>query len=644
MQEEHPIRQAVILAGGKGTRLASELRGLPKPLIDVCGRPLLDLQVALLTRYGFRELLILVDYEAEKILDYCRQRGNWGVRVKCIEDGVARGTAGAVLAAYEHLADEFLVMYGDTMVDVDLTRFATYHRHGAGEATLFLHPNDHPHDSDLVEIDDAGRISAIHGYPHDTSRYYPNLVSAALYIIRKSAITPWITEGPPLDFGKNLFRKMLAAGCHLKGYVSPEYIKDLGTPSRLAKVRNDVKSGKVARASLDVKQAAVFLDRDGTINTEVGHVKSPDELKLLPGIGAAIRRLNGTSFRTILVTNQPVVARGDCSFDTLKQIQYKLETELGREGAYLDRIYFCPHHPDKGFEGEIPQLKMECECRKPKTGMIDRATAEFNIDHRQSWFIGDTTTDILTARNAGLKSILVETGFGGLDYKAWCVPDFICPGLPQAVEFLLDVYPKLHDMCLAYAARFTGRSLAFVGGLARTGKSTFANALAYAIRESGQDIVVISVDRWLRDESYRQVGVQGRYDMHALAQLVHQLESRTTPMTIDLPAYHKIKKCRIEGAERITIDPGDVVILEGVVAVNVALMEGVAGHYFQVELDEATRKSRIMHEYKLRGFSEVAAHGIYTARQIDETPYVLEVLQRGVPVERVSIPIGDNTK
>jgi histidinol phosphatase-like enzyme len=111
-----------------------------------------------------------------------------------------------------------------------------------------------------------------------------------------------------------------------------------------------------------------------------------------------------------------------------------METLLGREHAFLDRIYFCPHHPEKGFPGERADLKIDCDCRKPKTGMIQKAVAELNIDLKQSWLIGDTTTDLQTAKNAGLKSILVRTGAAGRDGKFDALPDFVCNDLRHAAR------------------------------------------------------------------------------------------------------------------------------------------------------------------------------------------------------------------
>jgi D,D-heptose 1,7-bisphosphate phosphatase len=147
--------------------------------------------------------------------------------------------------------------------------------------------------------------------------------------------------------------------------------------------------------------------------------------------------LNHAGLRAVMVTNQPVIAKGFLTEVQLRQIHNKLETLLGREHAFLDRIYFCPHHPEKGFPGERADLKIDCDCRKPKPGMILQAQRDLNIDLANSWFIGDTTTDVQTAQNAGVKSILLRTGYGGADGKHDATPDFVFNSLLDAVRFIV---------------------------------------------------------------------------------------------------------------------------------------------------------------------------------------------------------------
>ena len=155
------------------------------------------------------------------------------------------------------------------------------------------------------------------------------------------------------------------------------------------------------------KQKAIFLDRDGTINKYVGFLREIEQFELLPNTSEAIKKINNSGYLAIVVTNQPVIARGEVTFEQLDQIHNKMETLLGKDGAYLDGIYFCPHHPHKGFEGEIPELKVECECRKPKPGMLLQAAKDFNIDLSKSWMIGDSDNDILAGENAGCSTARV---------------------------------------------------------------------------------------------------------------------------------------------------------------------------------------------------------------------------------------------
>jgi histidinol-phosphate phosphatase family protein len=430
------MRQLIILAGGKGTRLKDRLGDLPKPLIPVAGKPLLEHQVELAKKHGFTDIVTFVCYRPDLIEQALGDGSRWGVRIRYQIEKEPLGTAGAVLAGYDLLADTFVVLYGDTMVNVDLGRILDAHQSSKADATLLLHPNDHPLDSYLVEVNAEGGITAFHNRPHPPNRYFQNLVNAALYVIDKKALARWAEKIVPSDFGKDLFPAMLRAGAKLHAYNSPEYIKDVGTPERLDRVSTEFTKGIVQRSSLDVPQRAVFLDRDGTLNREVDGVRSPDQLELLPGVADAIHRLNHHGWRAVVVSNQPVIAKGFCAESDVQAIHNKLETLLGREHAFVDRIYYCPHHPEKGFAGERVELKIDCECRKPKPGMLLQAARELNIDLAQSWLIGDTTTDVQTARNAGLKSILVRTGHAGKDAKYAARPDYSFDTLGEAVDFI----------------------------------------------------------------------------------------------------------------------------------------------------------------------------------------------------------------
>ena len=412
----HGIRQIVILAGGKGTRLAGVTGGIPKPLVPIDGIAVIERILRQAEEACFEEAVVLLGYQAD-LIERALRTGPRKIALRIVRESTPLGTAGAVLSAFDLLSGNFLVVYADVLMDVDLARFCNFHGARVADVTLFCHPNDHPEDSDLVDVDESGRIRHFFAHPHPENLAVRNLVNAALYCIRKSSLTRWRTHEGPLDFAKGLFPSMLERGARIYGYISREYIKDMGTPERLSRVEKDLKSGLVARLRMDRSMPAVFFDRDGVVNVERGHIASEDEVELYPGVAEALKLLKNAGYLCVVVTNQPVIARGECSMDTLRRIHGKIDMLLGRSGAYFDAWYVCPHHPDRGFPGEIENLKIICNCRKPATGLLEQCCKDLKVDLKSSWLIGDQTRDIQMAKNAGLSSILVTTGFAGGDRK-----------------------------------------------------------------------------------------------------------------------------------------------------------------------------------------------------------------------------------
>ena len=401
------MMKVVIIAGGKGTRIASIASDVPKPMIPIAGKPVVEYQVELAKRYGFKDILFITGHLGDVIENYFGDGSKWGVNIDYFRESEPLGTAGALRLVQDRLTDEFWVFYGDTVMDFDMTAMLEYHHSKGADATLFLHPNDHPFDSDLVEVGEDGYVTGFLPKPHE-GKDHRNLVNAALYILNKKCIRH-IPAGKA-DFGKNIFPQMLSEEEKISGYISPEYIKDMGTPDRWEAVGNDILSGKVARLNKANMRPCVFLDRDGTINKEVNLLSDPSQMELLPGAAEAIRMINKSGYLAIVVTNQPQIARNLCNFADLRRIHDRLETLLGEKGAYLDAIYFCPHHPDKGYPEERPEYKIECSCRKPKPGMLLKAAEDFNIDLSASYMIGDSPRDVGAGEAAGVKkAVLIET-------------------------------------------------------------------------------------------------------------------------------------------------------------------------------------------------------------------------------------------
>jgi D,D-heptose 1,7-bisphosphate phosphatase len=435
------LKQIVILAGGKGTRLKEISNDMPKPMVRILGKPLLQHLIEQCVKYEFLDIKLLVSYKHEIIRDFFGDGSDYGVSIQYYVEDIPRGTAGALLDILPNLNEQFMVLYGDTFFDIDLNAFWRFHRFKGGDISIFLHPNDHPKDSDLIEIDSDLKVTNIHPYPHD-SQWRRNLVNAALYIFNKKSLRGVSLKSKRPDIAKDLFPILLDFGRNIYGYLSTEYIKDMGTPNRLYKVERDITSGRVESLRHKVRKIAVFLDRDGVINQEIDHLSSLDEFNLIPGVGEAIRQANKEGILVVVVTNQPVIARGELSISELQAIHNKMDTLLGEEGAYIDRLYYCPHHTDSGFSGEVRELKYECDCRKPNIGMFLKAEKELNILLTDSWMIGDSTGDILSADRAGMSSILVETGYAGKDYKYNVVPDFVSRDLNGAIQTVLKEVKK----------------------------------------------------------------------------------------------------------------------------------------------------------------------------------------------------------
>jgi D,D-heptose 1,7-bisphosphate phosphatase len=409
------VTTAVILAGGKGTRLSAVAQDIPKALVAVGGKPLLQHQIELLAIQGFHDIRIFGGHLADKIRDFTGDGSRFGVQIQFEIETQPLGSAGAVLEKLNTLPEDFLVIYGDIMMAVDLAKMVERHVDLSADLTAFVHPNDHPYDSDLMEVDANDWITKLHPSPHPEGRFFGNLVNAALYVIRRDALAEWAGDAIKRDFAKDVVPALLNRGGSILSHRTTEYIKDMGTPDRLVKVEKDLMAGRIQLHCQP--EPAVFLDRDGTLNAENGFIRSPEQLSLQPGVADALRRLRSAGFRLVLLTNQPVIARGEATEVELAEIHQKLEWELGLQGAYLDAIYYCPHHPDGGFAGERPELKGPCDCRKPGTAMLERACRELSLDPQKSWMIGDTTTDMELARRGGLQSILVATGEGGRDGK-----------------------------------------------------------------------------------------------------------------------------------------------------------------------------------------------------------------------------------
>lgn len=427
--------QAVIMAGGKGTRLASVIGEIPKPMVQISGKPLLEYQIENLRENLIFDIVMVIGHLGNVIKEHFGDGKKFGVNISYYEETEPLGTAGALKEIKERLEDEFVLLFGDLFLNINFVRFGNFHKEKKADITLFAHPNSHPYDSDILVAGKLGQVTEWSYKNTERTTDYENLVNAGLYVMSKSVLD-FLPDCKKIDLEKQLVTKVIPMG-KVFAYRSTEYVKDVGTPERLRKVEQDFENQICTKRNLGNKQRCIFLDRDGTINKYVGFLKDVSQVKLERHVVEAIKMINESEYLAIVVTNQPVIARGECSYEMLELIHKRIHTLLGAEGAYIDALYFCPHHPDKGFTGEVPELKFDCECRKPKTGMIKKAVQEYNIDLCNSWMIGDTDIDIQTGVNAGLKTGLVMTGAAEKFSKYDVTPDILATDLLECIQQII---------------------------------------------------------------------------------------------------------------------------------------------------------------------------------------------------------------
>ncbi len=428
--------KCVLMAGGKGTRISSIASDIPKPMIKVCGKPVLEHEIECLKIQGITDIIITISHLGYVIQNYFGDGSKispvtgkpFGVNIEYFDEKVPLGNAGALFELKDKLTEDFYLLNADSIFSLDLLRFAEYHRGKGALATILTHPNSHPYDSGLVITDKDGWVEKWLSKEEERPEFYKNRVNAGVHIL-----SPKLLENRPdaekIDLDRMILKPLAGSG-KLLAYDSPEYIHDMGTPERYEQVCNDWTKGLPEKRNLRNKQKAIFLDRDGTLNKYIGFLKDKDDFELIDGVTEAICKINESEYLAIVITNQPVIARGEVTVEELCEIHNKLETLLGKKGAYINDLFYCPHHPDKGFEGEVPELKIKCDCRKPAPGLIYKAAEKYNIDLSESWMVGDGERDVQAGKNAGCKTALIGNGSYGQDITG--------ESLEELVERILD--------------------------------------------------------------------------------------------------------------------------------------------------------------------------------------------------------------
>lgn len=392
----------IILAGGDGKRIKKIAKKKPKILLKIKNKTIIERQVIQLKKIN-KKIYVSIKKDDLKTKNLLKSIKN--VKFKFLEETKKLGTAGCLALLNNFDLSDVLVIYGDTLFNIDLKKFIKFHKKRKSLLTLFCHPNNHPLDSDLVEMDRFSRIKNFYRKPHN-SKVIGNLSLAGIYIINKKLLK-LLKKNSYQDFSKNFLPKILNKKYNVYGYRSREYIKDIGTPTRIREARKDFLTIKYTKGNLNNKIPAVFLDKDGVINKDKYNYKYQNPFNFIKGCFKAIKKINVKGYLSIIVTNQSAVAKGFISLENLKKDFKKLEKIMGENNCYVDDIYYCPCHPQKGFKGEIKKFKRNCKWRKPNNGMFIHAIKKYNIDINKSFMIGDTLNDFLAAKKTKIKFLKV---------------------------------------------------------------------------------------------------------------------------------------------------------------------------------------------------------------------------------------------
>ncbi len=403
------VQQAVILCGGRGTRLAERGGELPKPMFLLDGRPVLDHIISNLAKAGIRRFLLAAGFRGEVVAQYYAATRHPDCRIEVVIEPEPAGTAGALRGCADRLEDDFVLAYGDVFLDFDARRLIAAHETRRPLGTLLVRASDHPWDSHLVVADEDGRVLEF-VTRRAPGRLYRNVANAAVHVVSRRLLD-FVPAAGPADLGADVFPAAITRGETLGIHFLEEegFVKDMGTPERLASVEEYLADRALAEAARARPQPVetVFLDRDGVLTVDSGFVDWPEKLELLPGVVEAMALLQRRGIRCVVTTNQSIVARGLCTMAMLEAIHDRLRAMIAAGGGKIDAIYACPHHPETHHGEGVPELRRACRCRKPAPGLLFRACRELGLNLAASIMVGDQASDLRAGRAAGIRTVLV---------------------------------------------------------------------------------------------------------------------------------------------------------------------------------------------------------------------------------------------
>lgn len=380
------IEQAVIFAGGLGERLKPFTETNPKPMFPINGKPFLEYLIVQIKNWGIRNIVILLGYLPEKVMYYFGDGSDWDVSIKYCVTPIEYDTQYRLKAASEYLYDSFLMMYCDNICPVNFDKLVTEYQNNNALIQFSAYTNKDGYTKNNLKICENGLVAV-----YDKKRVTEGLQGVDIgYAIVSKKVLSYMSEDNE-NFEAVVYPKLVSEK-KLFATVTEHRYYSIGSYERIELTKQFLSGKKY-----------IFLDRDGTINVrppKAEYISTPEDFIWLSGAKEAIKRLNDASYTIIIISNQAGIARGVMTIEDFEAVQKKMQMDLDEIGAYIDKVYYCPHGWDSN-----------CDCRKPKPGMLYQAQRDFSINLTECVMIGDDERDIVTAHNAGMKGILVSDSY-----------------------------------------------------------------------------------------------------------------------------------------------------------------------------------------------------------------------------------------
>ncbi len=395
------------MAGGKAVRLKNELGNLPKCLVKIGNKTLLDYQIQNIQRFSNKKIHFCLGYQHEQVLDFVNNNYK-NLEYSFSIEPKPLGTYGALVNSLDYLEENIFILFADILTNFNIDAGFDKFKKSNSDIMLITRFTDHPEDSDLIISDSNKRVLSIER--QEKGMIESPIGNSGLLYMKKNKIDKIIKHDVELDIMKDFIKSSLGS-LNVVSSLSIDYIKDIGTTKRLQEQRK-----KIKRFSFK-NQKICFIDRDETIINDQGNQNIVNEIKFKPFLLELFKFLQKNSYKIILITNQPGVAKGLFSIEELEKFHDHLQLKLIKEGVKpLNAIYYCPHHPQKGFPDENKKYKINCNCRKPKQGLVKSAIKEFQLEDSQFIFIGDTKADYEISKGFSNEVFIVKSKHTEQDY------------------------------------------------------------------------------------------------------------------------------------------------------------------------------------------------------------------------------------